>query len=266
MENYKKELAEQLVLLRKLCKVSDDNIKKLRNIPDESIWTSSKGSFHQYYRKDQKSGKRIYLGREKLDEIRLIVQKEYEQKVNNEVHSQIKRLERFLNNSDVNTVIDIYENASSGKKNLITPIIMPDEEYIEKWFKANLASQNPYPAKATFETMNGELVKSKSEKIIADTMIREGIPYVYEPRLVLDGRISKYPDFVTLNVRKRKTIYWEHFGRLSDEGYCLSNFNKLMIYERNGIILGENLIITMESEDMPLEMQSVKNSIERYLK
>lgn len=266
MENNKKELEEQLTLLKRLCQLSDDNLKKLRHIPEECIWTSTKGDFHQYYRKDQKSGKRIYLGREKLDEIRLLVQKEYEQKVNNEVHSQIRRLERFLNNNDINAVTDIYENTSRGKKHLITPIIIPDEEYIEKWIQAHPSSQNPYPAKVTFETMNGELVKSKSEKIIADTMIKEGIPYVYEPRLLFDDGISKYPDFATLNIRKRKTIYWEHFGRLSDESYCKSNFNKLMIYERNRIILGDNLIITMESEDMPLEMRSVKENIERYLK
>jgi hypothetical protein len=70
---------------------------------------------------------------------------------------------------------------------------------------------------------------------------------------------------VALNIKKRKTIYWEHLGRLGDADYCLDNFNKLMIYEQNGIVLGDNLIITMESKDIDLDIHSVYENINRYL-
>ncbi len=266
METYKKELEKQLALLNKLVKLSDNNLKRYCDIPDECILTSSRGNVHQYYRRDLESGKRKYLRKNKLNEIRPIIQKEYERKLNNELHSQLSRVKSFLKNYDISMITDVYSKTCDAKRSLITPIIMPDEEYIEKWFHDNPSGQNTYPVKVTFETMNGENVKSKSEKIIADMLLKEGIPYVYEPRLSLDGGIYKYPDFATLNIGTRKTIYWEHFGRLSDEGYCLSNFNKLMIYERNGIVLGDNLIITMESEDMPLEIRSVKENIKSYLK
>ena len=266
MENNRQELEKQLLLLKKLAKRSDKNLEGLKSVPDEVITTSSKGCFHQYYRKDPESGKRSYVGKAQIDEIRPIIQKEYELKVNKELHKQIKRLDKFIKQSDINAITDIYEATCEAKRCLIFPLIVSDEEYIKRWFASIPPSQNPYQAKTTFETVNGEQVKSKSEKIIADTLLREKIPYVYEPRLDLGDGILKYPDFATLNVSKRKTIYWEHFGKLSDADYCYRNFNKLMIYEKNGIIIGDNLIITMESENVPLVIRSVSENINKYLK
>ncbi|WP_022768606.1 MULTISPECIES: hypothetical protein [unclassified Butyrivibrio] len=265
MEDNKRELEKQLILLKKLKKRSDENLKKLKNAPEECIRTSSRGNFHQYYRKDENSGKRIYVNKKKFDEIRPIIQKEYELKVNKVINEQISILEKYIIHSNINAITDIYKETSNAKKAMITPIISTDEDYIKKWLASMPPCQNPYPPKRSFETMNKEISKSKSEKIIADTMFNMKIPYIYEPRLDLDNRITKYPDFVALNIKKRKTIYWEHLGRLGDADYCLDNFNKLMIYEQNGIVLGDNLIITMESNDIDLDIHSVYENINRYL-
>jgi hypothetical protein len=265
MEDNKRELEKQLAILKKLKQLSDSNLKKLKNVPDECIRTSSRGSFHQYYRIDPQSGKLIYLSRKQLNEIRPVIQKEYELKVNKEIQEQIGRLEKFIKNGNINSIMNIYNSTCAAKQSLINPIISTDEDYIKKWLASMPPCQNPYPPKRSFETMNKEISKSKSEKIIADTMFNMKIPYVYEPRLDLDNRITKYPDFVALNIKKRKTIYWEHLGRLGDADYCLDNFNKLMIYEQNGIVLGDNLIITMESNDIDLDIRSVYENINRYL-
>jgi hypothetical protein len=81
-----------------------------------------------------------------------------------------------------------------------------------------------------------------------------------------DGLVSrKYPDFVLLNVRKGKTIYWEHLGKAGEERYATKNFNKLMDYEKNGLILGDNLIITLESEKQPLDVDIVHRKIKEFL-
>ncbi len=53
---------------------------------------------------------------------------------------------------------------------------------------------------------------------------------------------------------------------LTDEfDYATKNFKKLLIYERNGLILGENLILTLETEDMQLDMKMVDRKIREYL-
>lgn len=265
MEDNKKELNKQLMLLQKLKKLSDEHLRKLKNVPEETIRTSSRGDFHQYYRLDEHTGKRIYVSRKRTEDVRPIIQKEYELKVSKAIDEQLKMLEKYIVRSNINKITDIYEESCNAKKALITPIITSDNDYIKNWLASIPACQNPYPPKKTYETMNKEIVKSKSEKIIADTLLNKNIPYVYEPRLDLDNQITKYPDFVALNVRKRKTIYWEHFGRLADEDYCLDSFYKLMIYEQNGIVLGDNLIITMESKDIELDIHSVDTNIKRYL-
>ncbi len=265
MDNNRKELEIQLKMIENLIRVSDANLKKLKDVPSECIRTSTKGKAHQYYRCDPDSGKRIYINKRKLEEIRSIVQKEYELKVSKELHQQRDRMERFIRNSDINNITEIYDSTCKAKQCLITPIITSDAEYIARWMEANPDCQNSYPAKTHFETMNGEEVKSKSEKIIADALLKENIPYRYEPRLILKDNSIKIPDFAVLNVRKRKIIYWEHFGRLSDSTYCMENFNKLMLYEKSGYRIGDNLIITMESENEPLEIKEIYEKINRYL-
>ncbi len=265
MEDNKKELNKQLMLLQKLKKLSDEHLKKLKNVPEETIRTSSRGNFHQYYRLDEHTGKRIYVSRKRTEDVRPIIQKEYELKVSKAIDEQLKMLEKYIVSSNINKITDIYEESCNAKKAFITPIISSDEDYIRNWFASHPGCQNPYPPIKPHETMNGEIVKSKSEEIIANTLFHKKIPYVYEPRLIFDNNIVRYPDFVTLNVRTRKTVYWEHFGRLSDAGYCADNFPKLMLYEQNEIIVGDNLIITMESDEEALNIHSVYRNIEKYL-
>ena len=68
-------------------------------------------------------------------------------------------------------------------------------------------------------TERGELVRSKSELVIADKLHARGIEYAYEQPLVLpDGRI-RYPDFTIADHARGVTYYWEHLGLLDDPGY-----------------------------------------------
>jgi len=65
-------------------------------------------------------------------------------------------------------------------------------------------------------TAKGERVRSKSEIIIADSLMRAGVPYRYEFPIILNGYGKIYPDFTVLNVGLRKELYWEHLGMMDD--------------------------------------------------
>ena len=67
-------------------------------------------------------------------------------------------------------------------------------------------------------TLRGELVRSKSELIVADNLHREGVRYAYERPLTLDGAL-KFPDFTIDDEDTGTTYYWEHCGMLSDPAY-----------------------------------------------
>jgi len=84
-------------------------------------------------------------------------------------------------------------------------------------------------------TANGEMVRSKSEVIVADALKRIGIEYQYEELLrMADGSIRS-PDF-TIRAQARPTIYWEHLGMLSNAGYRADWDAKRAWYARHDIL------------------------------
>ncbi|MBN1875490.1 MAG: ATP-dependent DNA helicase RecQ, partial [Anaerolineae bacterium] len=68
-----------------------------------------------------------------------------------------------------------------------------------------------------YRTLSGELVRSKSEVIIANILYSSGIPFAYESRLTAPDGSSRLPDF-TIEWHGR-TYYWEHLGMLDIEDY-----------------------------------------------
>ncbi|MCR5101181.1 MAG: hypothetical protein K6B41_07480, partial [Butyrivibrio sp.] len=107
--------------------------------------------------------------------------------------------------------------------------------------------------------------RSKSEKIIADLFEKYKIPYRYEPMLELSDGHCVFPDFVVLNVRLRKTIYWEHFGLITDGEYAKKTLQKLSFYEENGIVVGKDLLISIESDQIPLNVKLLEQKIHQYI-
>lgn len=68
-------------------------------------------------------------------------------------------------------------------------------------------------------TERGDLVRSKSELIIADKLHARGIGYAYEQPLTLGNGQLRYPDFTIADHASGITFYWEHLGMLNDPGY-----------------------------------------------
>ena len=102
--------------------------------------------------------------------------------------------------------------------------------------------------------------------MIAETLTRHQIPYQYEYPLWLDAFGYVRPDFRCLNIRKRQIVFWEHQGRMDDPDYATHAIRKIRAYEESGIYVGQNLIITRESSDCPLNPDTVERWIERLLK
>ncbi len=123
---------------------------------------------------------------------------------------------------------------------------------------------NRFPLSENYQTMNGELVRSKSEKIILDLMAQNHVLYVYEaPLMLADGLV--YPDATALNARLQKTMYWEHFGMMDDPDYANDALQKISRYERSGIFVGDQLIVSFESSKNVLGMKSIERLIRQFL-
>ena len=151
-----------------------------------------------------------------------------------------------------------------GKRRLVIPIVETEDMLIERWMKEHPGNQNTYHEKGMILTDNGEMVRSKSEKIIADLLKKNGVPYQYEPRLELNNYHSICPDFVVLNVRLKKTIYWEHFGLVSEPEYAVRSFQKIRVFEKAGYYPGDNFIFTSESSTQPIDVKMIERMIREY--
>lgn len=264
MKEIREQLEEKLVELENISHEAQYRLKCIGNKDDRHICVNRRGSKYQLYVID-KYGKRQYLREENIDVASNIVKNAYYNRTLNTVKEQRTAINRFLKCFDENAIKNIYNNLGEGRRQFISPVIPTDEDFIELWLQENSGEQNPYPENAKYITENGEYVRSKSEKIIADMFHKYNIPYQYEPILKLKNKKNLYPDFIVLNVRERKTYYWEHLGLASEETYATKNLEKILIYEKNGIFLGQDLILTIETEYSTLDIKQIENKIRTYL-
>ena len=102
-----------------------------------------------------------------------------------------------------------------------------------------------FDEKLIHKTVRGELVRSKSEVIIANALYYNGLSYEYEPELILDGKVKR-PDFKIVDGDTGDVWYWEHCGMMSDAKYAKRWKEKEQFYAKHGIERGKNLIVTEE--------------------
>ena len=122
------------------------------------------------------------------------------------------------------------------------------------------------PEKHIHETQSGELVRSKSEVIIANALYSYGIPFHYEERFPYPDENGRYyyPDFVIM-LPDGRILYWEHFGLLSKLSYCQHNAEKLYHYQTNDVHIGKNLIITQDDSKGSCNSAFICKIIEEYI-
>lgn len=83
-----------------------------------------------------------------------------------------------------------------------------------------------------YSTTKGDLVRSKSEVIIANLLHQNDIKYEYEKKLEYDSGKWIEPDF-TIIFPDGKDLYWEHLGMLGIESYDKRWLEKKDIYENH---------------------------------
>ncbi len=109
-------------------------------------------------------------------------------------------------------------------------------------FKSSNPVEVQYKNKLTFldknliyQTSRGDLVRSKSEWIIADKLSSAGIDYQYEHGVLLDG-IERYPDFTIVDDDTGTIWYWEHNGMMGNSSYHTRWKRKLSAYRASGVL------------------------------
>ena len=218
-----------------------------------------------YHRKTPTERLGKYIKKSELDVARKLAQKNYAQKCKLNINPKLDLIDILIKDYDQNSLLSIQNKLPEVRQRLITPYVISDEEYAQKWLSTPYEQNTDYPESLIFKTANGELVRSKSEVIIADTLLRLGIPYKYEMPFYYTKAHSFRTDFTALNVKKRKQVYIEHCGRMHKENYRDSFFYKLKKYSNAGLVLGKDIIFTFEDEDHPFDVSVYEKTFQDLL-
>lgn len=214
--------------------------------------------------------KRKYIRKRDIGIVAALAQKNYYSSVKPLVQKQLKELKQFVNKYPKENLEEIYEALSVERKRFVKPLQVSVKQKIIQWEAEVYEKNTKYSENLKFETDQGELVRSKSEVIIANLLYQNQnhILYKYERPLemTIEGR-SKivYPDFTILSKRTGKIIYWEHAGRMDDPYYVNDFVKKMNTYVTNGLLPGKDVILTYETQNNPLEISAVKRMIKELV-
>ena len=249
-------------------------LRSIKKAPEGSLRITQSHNSVQYYHiinKGDNTGTYIPAEHRKLAV--QLAQKDYDKKVTESAAKEIKFLSKILKNCTQffkkNTLAEkIFQNLHKNRRTLVEPVKLSDEEYAARWQAINY-KKDFTPENKNYRTIKDEVVRSKSEILIADTLNRMNIPYPYEFPIKLlreDGtKTTFHPDFLCLNRRTRKEFLWEHFGRMDDAEYASQTVSKLNLFAHNGIFPGKNLITTMETATQPLNTRQIEKLAEEFL-
>lgn len=121
-----------------------------------------------------------------------------------------------------------------------------------------LARSDWYESGKIHEALSGDMVRSKSEVIIANLLQQAGIPFTYEEPLYAEDGSFFLPDF-TLRIGGEK-YYWEHWGMMWNGGYAAHRDQKKIWYETN---FPNRLVETIESSQLSSDANKLIEDLRR---
>lgn len=232
-------------------------------------WQKKNGKTY-YYKQYEKNDKwdRKYIKKDEISQAQLLAQKHYYIHAKGIVENQLDALRQFVKNYSNDELEHFYSQLSRERKCLVEPLCISVEDKVKKWEEEVYEHTTMYSQYLRFETEQGELVRSKSEVIIANILYqsKERLSYKYERPLEImsEGKMKTiYPDFTIMNTVTGKIVYWEHAGRMDDPYYANDFIKKMNDYMANGFLPGRDVLLSFETQENPLDIGVVKKLVKR---
>lgn len=231
----------------------------------ERIRAIRHGKGFQYYERESgkdKNGK--YIRMSEIDKVRISLQKDYDREVYLVALREYNSLLRYLNVCKMDVVENIYSKMSPGKQNLVVPVIETEDSFIEKWKNYKYEKMGFESEDLEYYAISGLRVRSKSEILIANLLEKMEIPFLYEMPLFLPTYGTVRPDFTLIDVKRRRLVYFEHFGMMDDYSYRNNAVAKIQAYEAAGYYLGDKLFVSEESSKCPLNIKVLERKLRHF--
>ena len=128
------------------------------------------------------------------------------------------------------------------------------------------AKYPPYkPEQLKHPALDGTMMRSKSEVIIANILLLAGIPFVYEVPVFINGNMV-LPDFRIMSLIDLKTeILIEHQGMIFDDDYADKFIRSLKLYLNSDWIPNKNLFFTFDDAKERINTDQVTDILRAHI-
>lgn len=256
MNLYAQALLEISILQEEI--QNDENL--IRELPAGHLVTKRNGANYKWFNRTSVPGRAkpdmIYIPKKDFRLASGLATKQYLEMKIADLRKEIKALEQYVSlHEAIGPTAEENVAANVPLRELVDKLVLTPEDG-RKWMLAEYERAPSHSGELKFRTLAGYMVRSKSEMIIANMLFERGIPFRYEMVQRLNGIIT-YPDFTILDLPRKKILYWEHFGMMDEETYRKRIPSKIMEYLQCGVIPGDNLIMSFESAQSPLDSNKV---------
>lgn len=250
-------LSERKRLEKKIKSTQD----KIREFPDGKLICTKNEDRIKWYRSDGHNSTYIPKTNKKLAE--QLACKKYLTLLEADLLHEKKAIDFYLKHHDSKLKQSEQLLSDVRYEELLSPYFLPTSQELLDWMNSPYERNKKFPNQLIHKIESGKYVRSKSESMIALVLRMNRIPFRYECALHL-GESTFFPDFTIRHPKTGQFFYWEHLGMMDDPNYVKNAFSKLQIFSSYGIILSDNLIVTSETKENPLNSAKVESMIECY--
>ena len=218
------------------------------------------------------SKKKEYLGEESSEQVTGVKRYRYAKEAISVLDKDIDLLSSVLDKyivPDYQTINGMLPKVY--QTNLKSPssasVSMPGEAIEwKKGLETEKAKYQAYkPEQLKFRAMDGTMMRSKSEVIIANILLQTGIPFVYEAPLFINGKML-LPDFTILSlIDLRSEFIIEHQGMIFSDQYTDKFLRSLKLYLQSEWIPNKNLFFTFDDERGSLDSRQIFNILIKHI-
>ncbi len=207
----------------------------------------------------------LYLPKAEMPRIKALACKKYASWVLPDLEKDLAAAESFLKAHSGSDEDDLAAGRDRIILSLCKDIYTTKSDFAEAWLAQKWEEQPFQDYSPQFQTLRGDIVRSKSEVFIANCLFRNDLIYLYEKPLYLPGfEYPYFPDFTVLDLYTRQESIWDHLGKMDDPGYVSRNMRKIRNYEKNGFVLGKNLFLTFETKALPFSAADAERAVKAF--
>jgi hypothetical protein len=193
-----------------------------------------------------------------MREAKLLAQKMYLSRALNDKKNELKCIDFYLKHRKNENYSDMFRTDSPYRELLVVQNSIANE-----WEYAPYEKSTDHPEHLIHPAPKGEMVRSKSEADIAQSLFSHNIPYRYEEIHDIDGH-SIATDFTVLHPKTKEIKLWEHLGLSDKTNYQQTVEFKMIHYLRAGYLPGHDLILTFEDKARPFSYLDAEEVVNKY--